>query len=171
MRLLFKMDAENYWKCTHTEVRNSSRGIIIRGSKIAMVHSLKYDYYKFPGGGLMDGEPPVAALIRETREEAGLIIKPETIKEYGYVHRIQKSYMNESECFVQDNYYYLCEVKNEKIEQKLDRYEAEESFTLEYVYPETVIVKNRSSINSSLDQMMLNREARVLELLMKECVI
>ena len=32
-----------------------------------MIHSLKYDYYKFPGGGIEDGESNEEALIRETR--------------------------------------------------------------------------------------------------------
>lgn len=66
---------------------------------------MKYDYYKFPGGGIEGEESPVDAMIRETREEAGLLVKPETVKEYGYVHRIQKSDNDASECFIQDNYY------------------------------------------------------------------
>ena len=85
MRLLFEMDKKDYEHCTHRFVRNSARSIIIRGGKIAMIHSLKYDYYKFPGGGIENGENPVEAMIRETREEAGLVVKPETVKEYGYV--------------------------------------------------------------------------------------
>lgn len=56
MRLLFEMDKKDYTGCTHTYVRNSARSIIIVGGKIAMVHSLKYDYYKFPGGGIEQGE-------------------------------------------------------------------------------------------------------------------
>lgn len=50
MRLLFEMDKKDYSACTHTFTRNSARSIIIRSGKVAMVHSLKYDYYKFPGG-------------------------------------------------------------------------------------------------------------------------
>lgn len=102
MRLLFEMDKKDYEYCTHRFVRNSARSIIIRDGKIAMIHSLKYDYYKFPGGGIENGENPVEAMIRETREEAGLVVKPETVKEYGYVHRIQRSDMDSSECFVQE---------------------------------------------------------------------
>lgn len=90
MRLLFEMDKKDYEYCTHRFVRNSARSIIIRDGKIAMIHSLKYDYYKFPGGGIENGENPVEAMIRETREEAGLVVKPETVKEYGYVHRIDE---------------------------------------------------------------------------------
>jgi 8-oxo-dGTP pyrophosphatase MutT (NUDIX family) len=61
-----------------------------------MVHSLKYDYYKFPGGGIRDGENPIDAMIRETLEEAGLKVLPETVREYGIVHRIQKSTVDEN---------------------------------------------------------------------------
>ena len=100
MRLLFELDLHDYAECTRTFVRNSARSIIIRDQKIAMVHSLKYDYYKFPGGGIRNGEDPVEALIRETREEAGLIVIPETIRAYGCVHRIQKSDQDDTECFI-----------------------------------------------------------------------
>lgn len=104
MRLLFEMDKKDYDHCTDRFVRNSARSIIIRDGRIAMIHSLKYDYYKFPGGGIENGENPVEAMIRETREEAGLVVKPETVKEYGYVHRIQRSDMDASECFAFDTY-------------------------------------------------------------------
>lgn len=45
MRLLFEMDKKDYEYCTHRFVRNSARSIIIRDGRIAMIHSLKYDYY------------------------------------------------------------------------------------------------------------------------------
>ena len=102
MRLLFEMDKKDYTYCTHTFTRNSARSIIVRGGKVAMIHSLKYDYYKFPGGGIENGESPVEAMIRETWEEAGLVVIPESVKEYGFVHRIQRSDKDPTECFVQD---------------------------------------------------------------------
>ena len=168
MRLLFEIDKKNYEKCTHTFVRNSARSIIIVDKKIAMIHSLKFDYYKFPGGGIEKDEDPVKTMIRETREEAGLVVKAETIIEYGYVHRIQRSNMNPSECFIQDNYYYLCDVEKERVPQCLDNYEADETYTLEFVEPEIAIMKNRSVINSPYDSVMFEREAKVIEMLMSE---
>jgi len=99
MRLLFEMDKKDYSACTHTFTRNSARSIIIRSGKVAMVHSLKYDYYKFPGGGIEEQENPIDAMIRETQEEAGLRVIPGTVKEYGIVHRIQKSDKDDTECF------------------------------------------------------------------------
>ena len=171
MRLLFEMDKKDYGGCTHLFTRDSARSIIIRNGKIAMIHSQKYDYYKFPGGGIEDGENPIGAMIRETQEEAGLKVIPETIKEYGYVHRIQKSDYNPSECFVQDNYYYLCDAVDGLVSQDLDDYEKQESYQLEYIEHASAIEKNRSVKDSPYNQTMFEREARVLEMLLSEGLI
>jgi 8-oxo-dGTP pyrophosphatase MutT (NUDIX family) len=168
MRLLFELDQHDYDACTHTLVRDSARSIILADQKLAMVHSMKYDFYKFPGGGIEGGEDPIAAMIRETREEAGLVVKPETVKEYGYVHRVEKSPEDESQCFVQDNYYYLCQAEAETVAQCLDPYESEEHYVLEFVAPQIVLAKNRQANSGPYSPVMLEREARVIELLIAE---
>ena len=168
MRLLFDLDQKDYEGCSHSFVRDSARSIIIRNGRIALIHSLKYDYYKFPGGGIEPGESAVDALIRETAEEAGLTVIPESVREYGYVHRVQKSTVVEDGYFVQDNYYYLCDAEEGIRPQKLDDYESDEHFTLEYVMPETAIFSNRTKDHGPKDPVMLEREARVLEMLVSE---
>lgn len=171
MRLLFEMDLKDYGECTHSFRRDSARSIIIRNGKVAMIHSKKYDYYKFPGGGIENGENPFDAMIRETQEEAGLTVIPETVKEYGYVHRIQRSDKDPSECFIQNNYYYLCDAKDGLVSQNLDEYEKKESYQLEYVEPSLAIQKNRSVKDSPYNRMMFEREARVLEMLISEGMV
>ncbi len=171
MRLLFKMDKKDYGECIRSFTRDSARSIIIRNGKIAMIHSLKYDYYKFPGGGIEPGESNVDALIRETAEEAGLTVIPDSIREYGYVHRIQKSTVEMDEYFIQNNYYYLCDVEEGVNPQKLDDYESDEHFTLEYVMPESAIRSNRTKDHGPKDPVMLEREARVLEMLLSDGLI
>lgn len=52
--------------------------------------------------------------------------------------------------------------------QNLDKYEAEEGFTLEYLEPQLAIDVNRKTILDDFSQAMLEREALVLELLIKE---
>jgi 8-oxo-dGTP pyrophosphatase MutT (NUDIX family) len=168
MRLLFEIDKKDYAECTRSFSRPSARSIIVRDGKIAMIHSRQYDYYKFPGGGIETGEDPVEAMIRETREEAGLIAVPETVREYGYVHRIQKSDSDPTEAFVQDNFYYLCDAQDAVVSQDLDNYESKENYTLEFVDPLTAIRKNRNVAQSPYNRMMFEREARVLEMLMEE---
>ena len=168
MRLLFEMDLHDYAECTRSFVRNSARSIIIRNGKVAMVHSLKYDYYKFPGGGIEAGENPVEAMIRETREEAGLTVILDSVKEYGFVHRIQKSDSDPAECFVQDNYYYLCDALDETVSQDLDSYESGEGYRLEFMDPQSAIQKNRNVNSSPYNGLMFEREARILEMLIAE---
>ena len=168
MRLLFELDLHDYAECTRTFVRDSARSIIIRNGKVAMVHSLKYDYYKFPGGGIEAGENPVEAMIRETREEAGLTVIPGSVKEFGLVHRVQKSDSDPAECFMQDNYYYLCDALDETVSQDLDSYESSEGYRLEFMDPQAVIRKNRNVKNSPYNGLMFEREARILEMLIAE---
>lgn len=169
MRLLFEIDTKDYNINGKKFVRPSVRSIIIKENKVAMVHSLKYNYYKFPGGGIEEGENHNQALIRETLEESGLTIISESIKEYGYVHRIQKSELYD--VFIQDNYYYLCDVEDKIQTQNLDDYESEEKFTLEFVNAKEVIDINRKKNHGPKDQNMIEREAKILELLIKEGLI
>lgn len=166
MKLLFEIDTKDYDIKGKTFIRPSVRSIIIHENKVAMVHSVKNNYYKFPGGGIETGESYTDALIRETLEETGLIILPASICEYGYVHRIQKG--EREDIFIQDNYYYFSDVKSAIGSQCLDDYEAEEKFTLEYIEPITAINTNRSQPHGQKDQNMLEREARVLELLERD---
>lgn len=168
MRLLFEIDTKDYDLNGVAFIRHSARCINIKNGLVAMVHSIKYDYYKFPGGGIEEGESEENAMIRETQEEAGLVVIPESVKEYGYVHRIQKSDHDDADYFVQDNYYFLCEVEEVIHSQDLDDYEADEKFTLEYVEPDRAISVNRNADHGPKDQTMLEREARVLELLKEE---
>lgn len=166
MRLLFEIDRKDYDPDGSAFIRPSARAIILRECTVALVHSLQYDYYKFPGGGIETGEDPREALIREVREEAGLLVLPETIREYGLVRRKQKS--DYGGIFIQENSYYFCQTGPQTVSQQLDDYEADARFTLEFVTPETAILANRNSPVSPFEQVMLEREARVLEMLMEE---
>lgn len=166
MRSLFEIDTKDYDINGTTVSRPSARGIIIKDGKLAMIHSIKYDYYKFPGGGIEKNEQKESALIREVLEETGLDVIPQTIKEYGMVHRIQKG--DYEDVFIQDNYYYLCDVEDNVHEQKLDDYEKEEKFTLEYVSPKQVIDANNACASKEADQIMLERECKVIGILAQE---
>ena len=168
MRLLFKIDTSDYDKNGTAFVRPSSRCIAIKDGKVAMVYSKKYDYYKFPGGGIESGESREDALIRETLEEAGLAVVSESIREFGYVHRIQKSGAPDADFFVQDNFYYLCDVRDEAMSQKLDDYEESEGFTPVWVLPDTAIKANRKQEHGPKDPNMIEREVKVLEILKAE---
>lgn len=75
MRVLFCMGEKS--ADGRVFVRPSARCIAIEGDRVAMVHSLQYDYYKFPGGGIEPQETREQALVRETQEEAGNRSEPD----------------------------------------------------------------------------------------------
>ena len=130
-------------------------------------HHEDRDIWMVPGGAIEDGETSIEAAIREVKEEAGLIVKVESVQEFGVVRRKQKSLLY-GDTFVQDNYYYLCEVEEGVEPQTLDDYEQEERFTLEFVEPKWAIEVNRDRDHGPKDQTMIEREARVLEILIQE---
>lgn len=171
MRELFVIDKKNYIENGTVGRRPSVRGIIIKDGKIAMMHSLKYDYYKLPGGGIEEGESYEETLVREVKEESGLIVIKDSIKEFGYVRRIEKGKIED--IFVQENFYYLCDVEEMVQAQELDDYEEEERFTLEYVTPEHATSVNENAdhgdkVESQTFSGMILRENRVLQLITEE---
>ena len=171
MRELFVLDKKNYNPNGSVGKRPSVRGIIVRDGKIAMMHSVKYNYYKLPGGGIEGQETFEEALIREVREESGLVVIPNSIKEFGYVRRIEKGKIED--IFIQENYYFLCETEDDMVAQNLDDYEADEEFTLEYVSIEDAIRVNETANHFEKEEVgtfrgMLDRENKVLMILKDE---
>lgn len=171
MRELFVLDKKNYNPNGSVGRRPSVRGIIVRDGKLAMMHSMKYNYYKLPGGGIEGEETLVDTLIREVREESGLVVIPDTIREFGYVRRIEKGKIED--IFVQENYYFLCEAEVNIVSQELDDYEADEKFTLEFVSIEDAIRTNETADHFEKEEVitfrgMLDRENKVLSLLKEE---
>lgn len=168
MRELFRIDLKDYDENYKLYVRPSARAIIICEGKVGMIYSNKYDYYKFPGGGIENNEDKLTALKREVLEETGLSVIDDSVSEYGSVLRKQKSLYAENTLFEQVNYYYFCRTYYNIAVQSLDKYESEEGFELQYVLPEYAINVNRTHEHKGYDEMLMERESRVLELLIKE---
>lgn len=168
MRHLFTIDTHDYDPNGSCMIRPSVRGIVVRGGKVLMIHSRKYDYYKFPGGGMEPGESFEDALCREVAEESGFSVCPESIREYGLVHR--RSRGEETDLFIQDNYYYLCKISG-SVGQSLDDYEADEGFTPEFVTAVQAIETNRFHDHCGQWGIVLERDCRILELLLEESIL
>ena len=168
MRTLFDLDLHDYDPDGPVFRRDSARCICIRDGKIMMVHSKKYDYYKFPGGGIEEGETLAEAMIREAREEAGLVVIPDSVSEFGCVLRKSRSSEPGVSAFLQMNYYFICRAEEELTETQQDPYEAEEGFTPVWIAPEEAIRVDRDPHLIGGKRVMGTRESGVLELLMKE---
>ena len=169
MKRLFTIDLQDYNPEWTRFVRPSVRGIIMREGRLALVYNGKFDYYRFPGGGIEAGETKEEALIREVKEESGLIVIPESIREFGSVLRISKIRGNENIIFEQENFYYLCEVKEEIGTTEFDAHEIEEQYSLEFVTLKDAVRKNRQDDHGEGNgSAAVERETRIMERLMEE---
>ena len=168
MRFLFGLDRADYDRKDPVRNRHSVRGIIIKDGRIAMAHVTKYGYYKFPGGGSEGAETRLQTLVREVKEEAGLVVKPQTVRPYGMATRTQMS--RKGDTYNQDNFYYFCEVEDIPPVQELTDIEAEAGYVLEYVDPRDAIRASKacSSYRNRFVGQTIERDCRVLEMLMEE---
>jgi len=133
MKTVAEFDLKNYSPEWKTFFREAVRVIIIKDGKLAMVKSGRIGYYKFPGGGRRPGESYVRTAIRETLEETGLSVIEDSVREFGRILEKRKSNRHPGEIFNQVSYYYYAAVDSSLSEQRLDGYEREEGYTLEWV--------------------------------------
>lgn len=169
MKRLFTIDLKDYDEAWEHSKRPSARGIIVKGDKLALIHNMKYDYYEFPGGGIEEGESFEEGLIREVKEETGLTVIPESIREFGSALRLSKSRKIENTVFEQENYYYICEVYDEVGETQLEDYEEEEQLSLEFVSMEEALeVNHYHDHGEDKDAVWIKRETIILEALIFE---
>ena len=177
MKTLFTTDYKNYEPDWPSSSRPSARAIILTdnlplspSNKIALAYAKNLGYYKFPGGGIHEGEENTSALIREVEEETGLEVIPESISEAGLVHRVMQSEMFPKTIFIQDSFHYFCRVKISPDgtplikNQKLDDYEKDDGFELRIVTIAEAIQTNlhfKSDNYAKLD--MIARETLVME--------
>ena len=169
MKRLFTIDLKDYSPEWPHSTRPSVRAIIVRDGKLALVHNGKVDYYMFPGGGIEAGESHEETLIREVKEEAGLVVIPESIREYGSALRLSKSSFLENTVFEQENFYYRCEAQEEIAATEFDVHEIEEQYSLVFLTPEEAVRRNRTNDHGEENGgVWIERETRVMELLMRE---
>ena len=165
MKELFTIDTHDYNPDGRVHVRPSARAIIEKDGRFLVMHSRKYDYYKFPGGGIEAGETPEQALIREVREESGYFVKPETIEEFGRVLRRNRDAKDPDAIFEQQNYYYFCEIGDERVPIMQEDYEIEEGFEAVWVECLFALVRaNRHALRSGGDPALIEREMRMFDL-------
>ena len=89
---------------TYTKTRDGCRAVIIRDGRILLSHETVSGWWLIPGGGMEDGETPEECVVREVREETGMIVRPKeqflTIYEYYEEYRYT-------------SHYFVCEVTGE----------------------------------------------------------
>lgn len=114
MKKLSVIDEKNYNESLEEIYRTAVRGIIFRDGRLLMIESTDGEL-KFPGGGAKEGEDDVKTLIRETLEETGFSVIPETVREFGEIEE-KRLALYENKIWHQINRYYFCEVGEKQSE-------------------------------------------------------
>jgi 8-oxo-dGTP pyrophosphatase MutT (NUDIX family) len=147
--------------------RTAVRGIALRGRELLMVHSSRVGDYKFPGGGVAEGESHRQALIREVREECGISII-RIGSELGAIVEYNVALEKDYDVFEMTSHYYLCEVAGGFGMQTLDNYEQELGFKPVWMDIDQAIQMNKSLLYSDKTPDWLRREIFVLEYIRKK---
>lgn len=149
--------------------RKSSRGIILKGSKILLMYTKRYNDYSFPGGGVELEEDLIVGLKRELREETGAK-NIEVISEFGYVDEYRPHYKPDYDLIHMLSYFYICKVDENFDDAKLEDYEVANGMTPVWIEIDEAIEYNRAVIAKKEESMgfSIERETLVLELIQKE---
>ncbi|MBP3337968.1 MAG: 23S rRNA (uracil(1939)-C(5))-methyltransferase RlmD [Lachnospiraceae bacterium] len=102
-------------------------------------------------------------LIRETLEETGLRIIPESITEFGYTEEVRRDKYDKA-IFDHFSYYFLAEAEEDVENQRLDKYEREEGYKLKWVPVEEAIAAN-SKLNKKTVPSHSIRDNKIFALL------
>ncbi len=155
------IDLKNYEKVDTVFRRTAARGIIANGDQYLLIFS-KYGDYKFPGGGMKEGEQLEETLVREVLEETGYHVKKDSIVPYGKVLERRKG--EPEDLLEMESYYFFCEVEPETAERNLDDYEAEYDYQVKWTTLQEAISRNQM-VTDLYHCPWVVRDKRVMELL------
>lgn len=147
--------------------RQASRAIIMKDDLILMVYSKVNKDYKFPGGGIEEGESKIDALFREASEEVGCIVT-KVNSQFACITTINnESILKDYDIFQMESNYYLCEIEDDLIKQNLSKYELDLGFIPKWVRIEDAIKINLKVLKSKNIPRWTLRETMVLKMLKK----
>lgn len=141
MKILATFDAKDYQDTEGIYEKYSVRGIILRDGKLAMQCGRDGEY-KLPGGGPEAGEDYLQALVREVREETGLHVLRETVRELGEIVEIRRDLFEPQKKYICHSLFYYCRVAAGQEELKLTPSEAAKGYRMKWAAPAEIYEKN-----------------------------
>jgi len=149
--------------------RRASRGIILKGSKILLLYTKRYNDYSFPGGGIDPEEDLITGLKRELAEETGAK-NVEIISEFGYIDEYRPHYKPEYDLIHMVSYFYVCRIDDDLDDTKLEDYEIANGMDSVWIDIHEAIKHNKEVIANQEESMgfSIERETLALELVVDE---
>lgn len=141
MRILACFDEQNYDGTTKLFERTNVRGIVLIKGRLAMQRD-KEGIYKIPGGGMEQGENSVETLARELREEVGLVLEEDSLKELGEITEIRRDIFDFDTKYICHSLFYACSVTDERLPIMPTESEIQKGYQAVWATPEEIFDTN-----------------------------
>ncbi|MFI8620443.1 MULTISPECIES: NUDIX domain-containing protein [Marinomonas] len=149
-------------------LRLAARGIILKGEKILMLYTQRYDDYTLPGGGIDQGENQSQGLIRELAEETGAQ-NIRNVEAFGLYEEYRPWNRGGFEIMHMKSYCYTCDIDEQLGETSLEDYEVKNGMKAVWINVHDAIKHNLDTIkNSDKKGMSIERETFLLTLIRDE---
>ncbi len=141
MKLLACYDSHNYSDTTKLLEKTNIRGIVMIDGKLAMQRD-KDGVYKISGGGMEPGETYIETLARELREEVGLVLIEDSLKELGEITEIRRDIFEEDTKYISHSLFFACKVTEERLPITPTASEIKKGYQPVWVTPEEIYETN-----------------------------
>ena len=145
MKKLLVLDYKNYTEDMPVYEKETVRAIIMKDGKLAMQQS-RTGEYKILGGVVEEGESHLTTILREVEEEAGMFVKPDSLREIGVVEEKRLDVFQKNRIYHCLTYFYGCEVEERVVPLKLTDSEVAKGYKLAWATPGQIVETNRALI-------------------------
>lgn len=151
------------------EQRLATRGIVLKGDRILLLFTERYNDFSLPGGGVDADEPLHLALEREMAEETGAR-DIQILGDFGMVEEYRPWYKNDCNVLFMRSYCYQCSVADELGAQQLEHYEQKNGMRPLWVPVAEAIQHNQQVMQQQANSMGLSivRETFLLQQIEQE---
>ncbi len=147
MNTLLLIDYKDYNEDLPVYEKHTARAVILKDGLLAVQKSRDGEY-KILGGVIEDGESHLETIMREVEEEAGMFVKPDSLKPIGVIEEKRLDVFQKNRIYHCYTYFYYCDVEERVVSLNLTACEAAKGYQLAWETPEQIVLSNREKIKA-----------------------